>query len=49
MSDEVIAKAHENPRVLAMWGRYNEACEILPLASLPEAQSMFAGFEPIAL
>lgn len=48
-SDEAIATAHENPRVLAMWGRYNEACEILPLASLAEAQSMFAGFEPIAV
>jgi quinol monooxygenase YgiN len=48
-SDEAIASAHTNPHVQAMWGRYAEACEYVPLNSLSEAQQMFAGFEPIAL
>ena len=48
-SPEAIQAAHEHPEVLAMWGRYAEACEYVNLASLAEAQDMFAGFEPIAL
>ncbi len=43
-SAEAIATAHKNPAVLAMWNRYNEACEIIPLASLDEFKNMFAGF-----
>ena len=44
-----IAKAHENPDVLAMWGRYAQVCDYVPLRDLPEAAQMFAEFEPIDL
>ena len=48
-SVEAIAAAHDNPQVLAMWGRYAEPCEYVSLSSLAEAHEMFAGFEPITL
>ncbi len=48
-SAEAIAAAHQNPAVLALWNRYNEACEIIPLAGLDEFKNMFAGFEPVEL
>ncbi len=48
-SAEAIASAHNNPAVLALWNRYNEACEIISLGSLDECKNMFAGFEPVDL
>ena len=42
-------RAHSNPAVLALWSRYAEACEIVPLASLSESSSMFASFKPLVL
>jgi hypothetical protein len=44
-----VARAHSNAAVLALWGRYAEACEIVPLTSLGEAAQMFASFAPIDL
>jgi hypothetical protein len=44
-----IAKAHENPEVLAMWGRYAAICDYTPLKDLSEAGDLFAQFEPIEL
>ena len=44
-----IEKAHQNPRVKALWDRYFAACEIIPLNQLSEATQMFAGFAPLAL
>jgi len=44
-----IATAHENPQVLAMWGRYAQVCDYVPLRDLPEATQMFAQFAPIDL
>lgn len=49
VSDEAIASAHTNPVVLAMWKRYEEACEYVPLTTVTECHDMFAGFEPIEL
>jgi hypothetical protein len=46
-SPDAIASAHKNANVVAMWARFNDACEIVKLADLPESQDMFAGFEPI--
>lgn len=48
-SAEAIAAAHKNPAVLAMWTRYDEACEIISLANLDECKNMFAGFEAVEL
>jgi hypothetical protein len=44
-----IARAHEHPAVLAMWGDYAEVCDYVPLRELPEAAAMFAEFAPIDL
>lgn len=48
-SPEAIEAAHSNPAVLALWERFGEACEYRTLASLPEAEDMFAEFEPVEL
>jgi quinol monooxygenase YgiN len=47
-SQEAIGAAHENPRVLAMWDKFFSVCECVPLKTVPESETMFAGFEPIA-
>ncbi|WP_260924870.1 hypothetical protein [Novosphingobium sp. 9] len=44
-----IEVAHTHPDVLAMWERYAAVCDYVPLGELPEAQDLFAQFEPIDL
>ncbi len=39
-----LEKAHSHPGLGAMWARYAAACDYVPLASLPEANQMFANF-----
>ena len=46
-SPQAIEEAHRNPRVLSMWDKFFAVCECVPLKSVPEAETMFAGFEPI--
>ena len=46
-SQAAIEAAHKNPNVLVLWGRFNEACELIKLDDLPETKAMFPGFEPI--
>ena len=46
-SREAIDAAHKNPSVLAMWEKFFAVCECVPLKTLPEADDMFAGFEPV--
>ena len=46
-SHEAIEAAHQNPRVLAMWDKFFAVCDCVPLKTVPEAETMFAGFEPI--
>ena len=41
--------AHSNPTVLAMWRRYFEACDVVPLRDLAEASQLFASFRRIKL
>lgn len=48
-ADGAISRAHANPEVQAMWGRYEEACDYVQLATLPEAMDLFATFTPIEL
>jgi hypothetical protein len=42
-------RAHANPVVRKLWERYAAACDIVPLASLPESSTMFASFTPLTL
>ena len=46
-SREAIEEAHKNLRVLAMWDKFFAVCDCVPLKTVPEAEMMFAGFEPI--
>jgi quinol monooxygenase YgiN len=48
-SPEAIERAHTNPTVLALWGRFGECCEYGTLASLPESQRPFSPFQPVTL
>ena len=41
------AAAHAKERVQALWARYWDACDIVPLGNLAEAAQMFAGFQPV--
>ena len=44
-SAEAIVEAHSNPAVQALWGEFASVCDYVPLASLDEAQQMFAEFD----
>src|SRR5580704_13568865 len=44
-----MERAHSNPAVLALWARYGEACDYVPLPPLPDASHMFASFTPLEL
>ena len=46
-SREAIDAAHKNPNVLAMWDRFFELCDCVPLNTVAEAEEMFAGFEAV--
>jgi quinol monooxygenase YgiN len=46
-SQLAIEEAHKNPRVLAMWDKFFAVCDCVPLKTVPEAETMFAGFEPM--
>jgi len=46
-SQEAIDAAHKNPNVLAMWDKFFEICDCVPLNTLAEAKEMFASFEAL--
>lgn len=46
-SPAAIEAAHKNPNVLALWNEMFAAIDCVPLKTLPEAEEMFAGFEPL--
>lgn len=46
-SKAAIEAAHSNPAVQAMWARYAEVCEYVPIAAVPEAASPFSEFSPL--
>jgi hypothetical protein len=48
LSLDAIAKAHSLPAVQALWGEFAAVCDYVPLASLGEAQQMFAEFESVS-
>lgn len=47
VSEEAIAMAHENPVVVELWEKFNEACDYKPLATLAESTEQFANFEAV--
>ena len=48
-SAEAVERAHHNPNVQALWGRFAGCCSYETLASLPEAQRPFSPFDPVEL
>lgn len=48
-SPAAIEEAHENPRVQAMWARFDTLCDYVPLNTLRETSDMFAEFEAVDL
>ena len=46
-SHEAIEAAHKNENVWALWNRFFELCDCVPLNTVAETSEMFAGFEPI--
>jgi uncharacterized glyoxalase superfamily protein PhnB len=46
-SAAAIEAAHSHPEVHAMWAAFGNACEIVKLADLAEAQKLFAEFTPM--
>ena len=46
-SKDAINSAHTNARVLALWERYAQVCDYVPVATVAEAGQMFADFEPL--
>lgn len=47
-SAEAIEQAHGNPAVQALWAEFAAVCDYVPLASIPEAQRMFAEFDAVS-
>ena len=46
-SKEAIKAAHTNSRVLAMWERYAQVCDYVPVGAVPEASELFSEFTPV--
>lgn len=46
-SREAIDAAHQNPKVLELWEKFFALCDCVPLQTVPESATMFAGFTPI--
>lgn len=47
--DGGIEAAHNSSRVAELWERFASTCDYVPLRELPEAATMFAQFESMAL
>ncbi len=48
-SPAAIERAHGNAAVRALWEEFGDACEYTTLADLPEKDTMFPEFAPVAL
>jgi hypothetical protein len=47
LSAEAIQRAHSGPAVQALWAKFAEACDYIPLASLAECKRLLAEFDPV--
>jgi quinol monooxygenase YgiN len=46
-SDEAVESAHSNPVVLALWKRFEEACDYVPISKVAGAEHPFTMFDPV--
>jgi hypothetical protein len=47
VSPKAIELAHADETVRALWERFEDACDYVPLSELPEAGSLFSEFTPV--
>jgi predicted metal-dependent hydrolase len=47
LSPEAIDEAHANAKVQALWTRFEEVCDFIPVSDLPESQTLFSEFTPL--
>ena len=47
VSKDAMSRAHTNPRVLELWGRYAQVCDYVPVGTVAEAGQLFSDFEPL--
>jgi hypothetical protein len=45
-SNAAIERAHTNPEVLEMWGKFAAVCDYIPVAQVEEATQLFSAFTP---
>jgi len=48
-SEDAVDAAHSNPVVLAMWERFNAACDYVKVNEVAETRDQWASFEPLDL
>lgn len=48
-SHRAIDRAHSNRAVLAMWQRFNDACDYVRLSEVAESRDQWASFAPFEL
>lgn len=48
-SEQAMQQAHGNKAVQALWKRFEQACDYVPLSTLEETKQLFAHFDPVAL
>ncbi len=46
-SSQAIERAHNNPVVQAMWGKFFEVCEFVPAGQVEELSEIFSEFSPL--
>lgn len=46
-SEEAVERAHHDPIVRELWGRFEQLCEFLAPAQVPGAERPFPHFEPL--
>ncbi|MBV8082601.1 MAG: hypothetical protein JO293_07615 [Candidatus Eremiobacteraeota bacterium] len=46
-SGDAIERAHSNAAVRALWERFGQASDYVPIGTLPECSDMFANFEAV--
>lgn len=49
ISHRAIDKAHSNRAVLAMWQRFNAACDFVKVGDVAESRDQWASFAPLEL
>ena len=46
-SETAIQDAHSNLAVAALWSKFHDACDYVPIADLAEAGELFSAFTPL--